>query len=154
MEFGSFIFGSQSTDAPFLDDTEKALVWLYSIWLAPASLVKMDSVSLIETSQHNLELVAHQDQNSSLHFSLDFDSDTGALHQITGKRKGSRTGGEYPYIATLTHPKNFEVAGQIPSRYTANWEGDTYIKLELAGIRVNQDVSVAMQTGVKEMPPL
>lgn len=151
---GSFVFGSQSTDAPFLDDTEKALVWLYSIWLTPASLVMMDSVSLFETSQYNLELTADQGQNFSLLFSLDFSSDTGLLHQITGTRKGSRTGIEYPYMATLTHPRNFAEMGQIPTKYTANWDGDIYIKLELAGVKVNRDVSTAMLTGVKEMPPL
>ena len=29
-----------------------------------------------------------------------------------------------------------------------------YIKFELAGIALNQDVSEAMQTGIEELPPL
>ena len=79
---------------------------------------------------------------------------TGLLQTITGMRKGSRTGDDYPYIATLANPKVFDFAGSIPTQYTANWDNDIYIKFELSGIAMNQNVSEAMQIGIEEMPPL
>ncbi len=151
---GSFVLGSKSSEYQYLDETQRALVWLYSIWLAPASLVAMDSVSLKDNSEGGLCLMVHQNQRSLLQFNLDFDSTTGLLQRISGTRKGSRTGGDYPYIASLSQPENFGEAGKIPIRYVANWDNDMYIKFELAGIALNQDVSEAMQTGVEELPSL
>jgi hypothetical protein len=151
---GSFILGSNATDNPFLDETERALVWLYSIWLAPASLIKMNDVSLEQTDERNLRLVVEQDQQSTLQFGLEIDPATGFIQKIIGTRKGSRTGGDYPYIASLAKPNNYGKAGNIPSQYTGNWDNDLYIRLELAGTILNQDISAAMQTGVEAMPPL
>ncbi len=151
---GTFILSAKTTENQYLDETERALVWLYSIWLAPASLIEMDVVSVNETGQGNLCLVAHQDHKALLEFELDFDTTTGLISQISGTRKGSRTGDDYPYIASLAQPENFGEAGKIPTRYTANWDNDIYITFELAGITLNQDVSEAMQTGVQEMPHL
>lgn len=152
---GIFILGSKISDTPYLDETERALMWLYSIWLAPATLVGMDSVSLVEMDENFLRLAVRDEDHHVIHqFDLGFDSATGLLYRISGTRKGSRTGEEYSYIASLSQPRNFENAGKIPTQYSANWDNDIYIKLDLAEVKMNQDISEALQKGVEELAPL
>lgn len=151
---GTFIMGSKPADNPYLDETEKALLWMYSIWLAPASLINEDAVSLIETDANNLRLMVREDDQTERKFHLEFDTAAGLLLRITGVRKGSQSGEDYPYIASLANPKTFINAGKIPTQYTADWDNDVYIKFELAGIALNQDVSEFMQIGIQEMPSL
>ena len=71
---GAFILGSKTTNNPYLDETERALLWLYSIWLAPASLVAADAISFQKSEANNLRLITHEDAGSVLEFNLDFDS--------------------------------------------------------------------------------
>ena len=148
---GAFLLGNKPVDNPYLDETERALVWLYTIWLAPGSLVNHPNVKW-ESYENPVRISIEQENLASLEFSLVLESETGKLNKIISTRKGSRTGGDYPFEATLLEPKNFENSGEIPTRWIANWDNDVYLKLDLSGINLNVDIEPVMQAGIEGLP--
>lgn len=147
---GAFLLGKRPVDNPFLDETERSLVWLYSIWLAPGSLANHPAVNW-ESHENTAHISVHEEGLAPLDYELVFEPETGTLNKIIGTRKGSRTGGDYPFEATLLEPKNFEGIGDIPTRWIANWDNDFYLKLNLTGINLNVDIEPIMQTGIEEL---
>jgi hypothetical protein len=148
---GEFLLGSQPIQAPYLDETERRLCWLYSIWLAPGSLLIKDGVVLSENRDGSLRILVSDVGKPDMEFSLYFEPSTGNLASISTMRKGSRTGDDYPYQADLNLSKNVDPEIYLPTRYTGDWDGDIYIKLELVGLHMNQPISEAMQTGIANM---
>ncbi len=147
---GAFLLGKRPVDNPYLDETERSLVWLYSIWLAPGSLVNHPAVKW-ELSENTAHLSVREEGLQPLDYELVFEPGTGTLIKISGTRKGSRTGGDYPFEATLLEPKNFDGIGDIPTRWIANWDNDVYLKLNLTGINLNVDIDPIMQTGIEDL---
>lgn len=148
---GEFLLGKKPVDNPYLDETERALVWLYSIWLAPGSLVNHPNVKW-ESDEDKVRICVQEENLAPLEFSLILESETGKLNKIITTRKGSRTGGDYPFEATLLEPKNFGESGEIPTRWIANWDNDVYLKLDLAGISLKVDINPVMQGGIEALP--
>ena len=148
---GAFIIGKHANEYPYLDETERALAWFYSIWLASGSLANMPDVNIDPGEDGDVKMTVQAASKPEIQFKLDFDPQTGLLRAITGTRKGGRTGSDLFYQATLSQPRSFEGAGTIPSRYTANWDHDINVKLELGGILLNQDVTDPMRAGLAEL---
>jgi hypothetical protein len=148
---GAFLIGKGPNDYPFLDETERALAWFYSIWLAPASLLGMSAVNFASGENGDVVITVHQGNKPAFDIKLQLDDQTGTLTSLTSTRKGSKTGGDYPYQAALSKVRSFEGAGQIPTQYIANWDNDVYLKLELAGIQMNQDIADPMQIGLVDL---
>jgi hypothetical protein len=148
---GAFILGSDKMDAPYLDETERSLVWLYSLWLAPGSLINRDDVAMGENEDGSIRLAARTAGKPDLVFNLHFDPDTGGLSSINTFRKGSRSGDDYPYLTSLSRFKLINGEQTLPTSYTGDWDRDVYIKLELVGMQLNQDVSEAIQTGIADL---
>jgi hypothetical protein len=150
---GAFLIGKGQTpnDFPYLDETERALAWFYSIWLAPASLVEMGGVRFAPGENGNLAITVHQVNKSEININLQLDAQTSMLASLISTRKGSKTGGDYPFQAAFSQVRSFEGAGQIPTHYIANWDNDEYLKLELAGIQLNQDITDPLQIGLVDL---
>jgi hypothetical protein len=55
-------------------------------------------------------------------------------------------------VGTFSKPSSFGAGNLIPTRFIANWDNDVYLKMELAGIRYNQDISEIMEAGVEGLP--
>jgi hypothetical protein len=149
---GTFILGADKMNAPYLDDTERSLAWLYFIWLAPGSLVNAIGVVMTENEDGSVCLSTRTEGKPDLSFRLDFDPENGQLKSIHTTRKGSRSGDEYPYLADLNQPRKIIEDRILPIAFTGDWDHDVYIKLELAGMQFNQDISEAMQTGIEDLP--
>jgi hypothetical protein len=147
---GTYILGSEGIEYPHLDETERVLGWVYLIWLAPGSLLDLPGIEFTSENDTPLLLVS-EPEKEPLQFDLTFASDTGLLQSIRTHRKGSRSGQAYPYTATFNTPLDFENTGILPARFVGDWDGDVYLKLELAGIHYNQDVTEAMQTGIADL---
>jgi hypothetical protein len=148
---GIFIMGKNQMEDPNLDETERALAWFYSLWLAPASLLARPGVILHSVENDCLELEVVQTGKPDIKIQMAFDASGALLQTITSTRQGSRTGKAYPYQATLQRPRELPEIGSIPTLYTANWDGDVYLKLTLAGVHFNQDINEPLQSGVVEL---
>lgn len=148
---GTFYLGKEAVSAPFLDETERSLCWLYSIWLAPASLVEIDGVEMSENEDGSVRIKTSEIEKPDLTFNLDLNAGTSQLESIRSTRKGSRSGDDYPYIASLSRPKQIYEDFNTPTAYTGDWDHDVYIHLELVGMQFNQDISEAMQTGIVDL---
>jgi hypothetical protein len=149
---GAFILGSEVMNTPYLDETERSLGWLYSLWLAPGSLINKANVAIDENEDSSVRIVASSGGKQDLVFNLSFDTESGQLRSIDSVRKGSRSGDDYPYQATLGPTVMIIEESRVPTSYTGDWDHDVYIKLELAGMQFNQDVSEAMQIGIGDLP--
>jgi hypothetical protein len=147
---GNFFLGRKPVENPYLDETERALVWLYSIWLAPGSLANHPHTQWSLVDQE-IELRVADEGLAPLTFKLTQDESEGTLTKIVSTRKGSRTGGDYPFIAQLAAPKSFDSSTKIPSRWIADWDNDVYLKLDLAGLRGNADIEEVLQGGIEEL---
>lgn len=148
---GAFIMGKNQMEDPNLDETERALVWFYSLWLAPASLLTQHSVTLLPAEKGCIQMNVVQADKPELKIQLEMDAAGTHLQTITSTRKGSRTGNDYPYQATLRQPKDLPEIGSIPTLYTAEWDHDVYLKLQLSGVHLNQDIDESMQLGAVEL---
>jgi hypothetical protein len=145
---GTFILGSKPLDNPHLDQTERTMAWLYSLWLVPASLIRLPGLSFQSGANDGLRLIVTQPDQPVLTFDLAFDPHSGTLQTITTTRKGSRTGQDYPYLAHFTLPRAIAEIGTISTHFVGDWDQDVYLKLDLAGIKLNQDISETMQAGI------
>lgn len=148
---GNFLLGRKPVENPYLDETERALVWLYSLWLAPGSLVNHPNAQW-STQGGEILLCVNEEGLAPLKFTLNLDAQTGHVTKIISTRKGSRTGGDYPFEAALQEPKDFGTAGSLPTRWIADWDNDIYLKLTLAGIDLNTDIESVLQGGIEELP--
>jgi hypothetical protein len=146
---GTFILGPQPVDTPHLDQTERTMAWLYSIWLAPASLIHLPELSSQPGANAGLRWVAAQPDQPILTFDITFDPESGTLQTITTTRKGSRTGEDYPYQALFNRPRALPDVGTISTHFVGDWDKDIYLKLDLAGIKFNLDLSEIMQAGIR-----
>lgn len=148
---GKFLLGRKPVENPYLDETERALVWLYSIWLAPGSLANHPEAQW-SSEGHELQLQVNAEGLAPLNFALTLDPQSGTLAKIVSTRKGSRTGGDYPFVAALSETKIFEGTAELPTHWIADWDNDVYLKLNLAGICLNADIDQVMQGGIEELP--
>jgi hypothetical protein len=147
---GTYILGTEVLDKPYLDETERALGWLFYLWLCPGSLFNSPGVQVQEQGGTAVVTV-NQPEKPALTFKLSFDPDSGALKTIATSRKGSVSGVDYPYIASFSQPRTFDSTASLPTRYFGEWDGDGYLKLELAGVKFNQDLTEVMQTGIVDL---
>jgi len=147
---GTYLLGAETLEKPYLDETERALAWLYFLWLCPGSLFHLPGVKV--TQQDGAAVVTiTQPEKAPLMYTLEFAPDSGTLSTITTTRKGSGSGVEYPYRATFSQPHAFDEIGTIPTQFIGEWDRDVYLKLELAGLQFNPDVTEAMQTGIVDL---
>lgn len=147
---GVYILGAEALQKPFMDETERALAWLYFLWLCPGSLIHLPQVHFQELPD-TTRLIVEDAGLNPLTFQLAFDPQTHSLQTIQTTRKGSTSGIDYPYQATFSQPEAFEEMGLLPTRFTGEWDGDLILQLELIGLQPNQDITEAMQTGVVDL---
>ena len=143
--------GKNQMEDPNLDETERALVWFYSLWLAPASLLAQRGVTIQPADNGCLQMDVVQNDKPDIKIQLEFDPTGTHLQTIRSTRKGSRTGKDYPYQATLRQVENLPEIGSIPTLYTAEWDHEIYLKLRLAGVHLNQEIAEALQAGAVEL---
>jgi hypothetical protein len=147
---GVYSLGREILNKPFLDETERALAWLYFLWLSPGSLFSLPTVQVNEQNGAIFVTLAQPDKNVLI-FNLEFSPDTGTLQTITTTRRGSGTGIEFPYVVTLSQPRPVGESGTFPSHFVGEWDHEVVIKLELVGLQLNQDISEAMQGGILDL---
>lgn len=146
---GSYLLGSQEVSAPYLDDTERVLPWIYALWLSPASLVNLPGLEWHQTGNDGLTLKVKGENPSEMEFQLTVDPADGVLKKIQTVRKGSRSGDDYPFIVELRSPRHFDQMKPVPSKFVALWDKDIYLKLELSGICLNYDIQSVLQQGIE-----
>jgi hypothetical protein len=148
---GGFRFGKEVNQDPNLDETQRALAWFYSIWLSPASLIGKKDVEFCKDEKDPAGIIVKRSFRAATDMHLTFDPEIGLIQTMTSTRMGSKKGKDLSFIATFSQPRSFDLLGKIPTRFTASWDNDLYLKLELAGIRFNQEISDVMQAGLEDL---
>ena len=148
---GGYLLAREPVAAPFLDETERTLAWLYSIWLTPGSLLECQAAAWTDSPAGELQLEVREGEKPVLQFKLVLDPNNSVLQKINTTRKGSKTGGDYPFVAEFSAPKKFGDMGILPAHLKASWDNDPYLKLELHGIVPNIDVQPYLEAGIEDL---
>ncbi len=143
---GVYLLGAESLQRPYLDETQRALAWIYFLWICPGSLIHLPYIQL-QMDQDTATLSVNEPDMPPLALTIALNP-SGTLQNIQTTRKGSVSGVDYPYVAAFSNPQPFDHLGLLPTQFSGAWDGELILKLELVGLQPNQDISEVMQTGV------
>jgi hypothetical protein len=136
---GKFQMGENTLENPNIDRGEQTVLWLYTICLAPSTLVNNPLVQFKTLDDHTVEVVISPSDFPEMLFTLLFDPNTHHLRQINTTRTTSKEGKNLPYSYQLDHPQKVSVNDPIslPSYIIAGWENDPYYRFKLHGVEYN-----------------
>jgi hypothetical protein len=146
---GRFTYGKNSVKNPHIDRSEQTLLWLYTILLAPTTILLEPDITCQKGEEDDSVCIripfSEEDTRS---FVLHFDPETGQIARIDTFRTASRDGRLVPFKFVLEAPHSFGDDLIFPGRISVAWEEDPYVQYEIKGVNFNVDVSTAMEEGI------
>ena len=147
-EKGQYMVGGKTVQSPHIDHSEQTILWLYTLLLAPTTLL-LDPWVTWQAGEDNtvcIQVPFSADENRN--FTLHFDTESWAIERITTERTASRDGRLVPFRFILQAPRNFESDLVLPSQVSAAWDDDVYFRYEIKGVLYNVDAGEVMEKGV------
>jgi hypothetical protein len=143
---GRFNLGERVIENANLDLSETTLLWIYTAWLSPFSLLanphiswKIEgdsticaSVPFVDGAEHTFDLIVDP---QNFHF-----------EQLDTTRVTSKEGNSLPFHAVFSQHHSFDNDFIFPAHLYFHWDTeDAYMHLDLSGVRYNVDLSDLMQ---------
>jgi hypothetical protein len=146
---GRFSLGGKTIENENLDLSETTLLWIYSLWLTPFSLIGNEQVAWQTGDDNIIQADIAFGNNCIRGFQLQLAPGSYQLNWINTTRTTSRGGKELSFHASFKEHRSFDNHYNFPSQVSLNWEDEkAYLHLELIGLRYDVDVEESIQKGL------
>jgi hypothetical protein len=147
---GRFVMGNRPLENKNINLSEWAVMWLYTLFAAPTSLLGEDTVQFDPVDENAVRMrVPAPGKDEHWEFILRFEPDSSRLYKIETKRTASRSGEGIPYQIWLYDPQNHPV-GRLPSTLRFAWEGEDHLELKVSGVAYNLNINPILEHGANE----
>jgi hypothetical protein len=146
---GRFSLGGRAIENANLDLSEATLLWIYSLWLLPFSILGNEHITWSVKDDHTVqaEIIFAGDQAHS--FQMLIMPDKHELGSIHTTRTTSREGKELDFHATFNEYRAFDNNYHYPSQISLNWGDEkAYLHLDLTGLRHDVNIEEVIQKGL------
>jgi hypothetical protein len=139
---GKFDLGVRVIENANLDLSETTLLWIYSTWLSPFSLLADRHIQWQAEDDHTIRASIPFADSFDRTFDLVFDPQTTNLVQLNTTRTTSKEGNSLPFHAVFSQHRSFDNDFVYPAHLFFYWDTeDAYMHLDLSGVRYNVDLS-------------
>jgi hypothetical protein len=146
---GRFLMGDRLLESDNLNLSEATLMWIYSLWLSPFTLLTNKQINWKGMDESTIQATVPSCNDEFRSFDYVLDPSSNRLLRIDTTRTASRDGRSLAFHADFGQHRLFDDHYTFPAHMSARWENEKpYLHLDLIGLRYNVDVSEVMQQGI------
>ena len=123
-----------------LNASELTLLWVYTILLAPTSLINTPGVTITGLDQNECIVSIESEDGKRRHFTLKLNPVSGSLSHLITQRTASKSGVDLDFNVRLFGSTEFEAGHEFPREIHFAWEDIPYLKLDMAGVAFNRNI--------------
>jgi len=143
---GKFDLGERVIENANLDLSETTLLWIYTTWLSPFSMLVDPHISWQVEGESTIRASLPFADGAEHSFDLVVDPQNFRFERLDTTRVTSKEGNSLPFHAVFSQHRSFDNDFIFPAHLYFHWDTeDAYMHLDLSGIRYNVDLSDLMR---------